>query len=109
MRAAEWAAVKNKIIIPLVPNSDSVRPHLELANFLGYLQKHYQLHNHASPIGFGKHRGLCLPALYTQAALPLYIAHSVTRTMPADDSSKSDESHFEGCGLYYLESCDVEA
>ena len=62
-RAAKWRVQKKKSITRLVPDSDSLRPHLERANYLAYVQTHYQLNNHPSPIPHGWHlvNGLCLP------------------------------------------------
>jgi len=62
-RAVKWRAEKKKSTIRLevVPDSDSLRPHLGRTNYLAYLLKHYQLQSHPSPIGHGWHlvNGLC--------------------------------------------------
>ena len=42
-RAAKWRAQKKKSTIRLLPDSDSLRQHLDRANYLVYLLKHYQL------------------------------------------------------------------
>ena len=99
VRAAKWRAQK-KSIIRLIPDSDSLRPHLERANYLGYVQRHYQLHNHPSPITHGWHlvNGLCLPVRHTQPPLPPFIS------LPANpeaecitgSSSESDDSDSNG-------------
>ena len=80
-RAAKWAALKKKKIIRLVPDQDSLYPHLERTNYLTYLQKHYNLQSHPSPIGHGWQlvNGLCLPVRYNQPSLPPSIKLPVTR------------------------------
>jgi hypothetical protein len=106
VRAAKWTALKKKKIIRLVPDPDSLRSHLERANYLAYLQKHYQLQRHPSPIGHGWHlvNGLCLPVRYTQPALPSSIELPTTSEAHAEDrsdeSSSSDESDSDSCGSY---------
>ena len=71
-RAAKWAALKKKKIIRLVPDQDSLHPHLERTNYLTYLQKHYNLQSHPAPIGHGWQlvNGLCLQVRYNQQSLP---------------------------------------
>jgi len=61
-RAAKWRAQKKKRTIQLVPDSDSLRLHLDRTNYLAYLLKHYYLKSHLWSIG---HRwqlvnGLCV-------------------------------------------------
>ena len=67
-RAAKWRAQKKKRTIQLVPDSDSLRLHLDRTNYLAYLLKHYHLQSYPSSIG---HRwqlvnGLCVPVRSTQ-------------------------------------------
>ncbi len=62
VRAAKWRGQKKKNTIRLAPDSDSLRLHLERANYLTYLQKHFDLQIHPSPVGHGWHLvdGMCL-------------------------------------------------
>ena len=50
-RAAKWRRQNKKSTIRLVPESDSLRPHLARTNYLTYLLKNYHLQSHPSPIG----------------------------------------------------------
>ena len=119
-RAAKWAALKKKKIIRLIPDQDSLRPHLERTNYLTYLQKHYNLQSHPSPIGHGWQlvNGLCLPVRYNQSSLPPSIELPVTRTrtddQSSDDSSASEceDSDSDSCGSNLSDSdafyCDMD-
>jgi len=50
-RAVKWRAKKKKSTIQLVPDSDSLRLHLDRTNYLAYLLKHNHLQSHPSSIG----------------------------------------------------------
>lgn len=103
VRAAKWSVLKKKKTIRLVPDSDSLRLHLERANYLTYLQKNFQLQNHPSPIGHGWHlvNGLCLPVRYTQPPLPQYLELPTTSSNIQMDSSDDDSgSDSDSCASY---------
>jgi hypothetical protein len=106
-RAAKWRAQKKKPTIRLVPDLDSLRPHLERANYLAYLQIHYQLQSHPSPIGHGWHlvNGLCLPVRSTQPPLPpsIPLPTNPQAENNSDDSSESEDSDSDSDS--YSESC----
>ena len=95
VRASKWRAQKKKSTIRLAPDSDSLRHHLERANYLAFLQKHYDLQTHPSPIGHGWHSdaGLCLPDRYTQPALPSTI--TLPAITPAEENESDVSSDFD--------------
>ena len=102
-RAAKWQAMKRKKIIRLVPESDSLRHHLERANYLTYIQKHYQLQTQPSPLGHGWHivNGLCLPVRHTQPSLPPSITPRIMELEDqSSDESGGDDSDSDSCGSY---------
>ena len=98
VRAAKWKAQKKKSTIRLAPDSDSLRHHLERANYLTYLQKHFDLQSHPSPIGHVWHLvdGLCLPIRSTRPAIPPFINlptnPQVEEESDSEDCSGSDDS-----------------
>ena len=110
-RAVKWRSQKKKSTLRLVPDLDSLRPHLERANYLAYVQKHYQLQSHPSPIGHGWHlvNGLCLLVCSTQPPLLLSIPlpKNLQSENNSDDSSESEDSDFDG-GLYTKSCSDSE-
>ena len=67
----------------LVPDLDSLRPHLERANYLAYVQQHYQLRSHPSPVGHEWHleNDLCLTIRYTK---PPHSQIHISTNKPAD-------------------------
>ena len=99
VRAAKWRAQKKKSTVRLVPDSDSLRPHLERANYLAYLQRNYTLQSHPSPIGHGWHlvNGMCLPIRSTQPPLPPSISLPSAPQTAAnhDNTSESDGSDLD--------------
>jgi len=91
VRASKWRAQKKK--------SSNIRQHLERANYLAYVQTHYQLKQHPSHLGHEWHRlnALCLlPVRYTQPSLPhtitLPVSMHVDSTAEGSDHSVSDSS-----------------
>jgi len=104
VRAAKWRAQKKKSTIRLLPDSDSLRQHLERANYLADLLKHYQLQSHPSPIGHGWHlvNGLCLPDRSTQPLLPpsMPLPPKPRTKMLSDDRSDSEDSDCDSCSSY---------
>ena len=110
VRAAKWSVLKKKKIIRLVPDSDSLRPHLERTNYLTYLQKNFQLQNHPSPVGHGWHlvNGLCLPVRYTQPALPPSLELPTTQSHLQMESSDDDSGSDSDSGASYLSCSDIE-
>jgi hypothetical protein len=109
-RAAKWRAQKKKSTIRLVPDLDSLRPHLERANYLAYLLKHYLHKSHPSPIGHGWHlvNGLCKPIRSTKPPLPpsIQLPTSPQAENNSDDSSESEDSDSDSCSSYaYSDSC----
>jgi len=94
VRASKWRDQKKKSITRLAPDTDSLRQHLERANYLAYVQTHYQLKQHPSPLGHGWHllNGLCLPVRYTQPSVSHTIALHVDNTAEGRDHSDSDSS-----------------
>lgn len=91
-RSAKWRSMKKKNTIRLAPDTDSLRPHLERANYLAYLQRHFDLLSHPSPIGNGWQLkdGVCLPVRYTQSPLPLTICLPVCPSKDPDEDSDTD-------------------
>ena len=88
-------SAEKKSTIRLVPDLDSLRPHLERANYLAYVQQHYQLRSHPSPIGHGWHlaNDLCLTIRYTKPPIPKSI--SLSTNPQTDDNSDSDSESVE--------------
>ena len=105
-RAAKWRrrSCEKKSTIRLLPVSDSLRQHLDRANYLAYLLKHYQLKSHLSPIGHGWHlvNGLCLPVHSTQPPLPpsMPLPPKPRTAMLSDDRSDSEDSDCDSCSSY---------
>lgn len=103
VRAAKWRAQKKKNFIRLAPDEDSLHHHLERANYLTYIQKHFNIHDHPSPINNGWHLvdGMCLPIRSTQSALPASISFNVQTTALAenysDDDSESNDVNTDSC------------
>ena len=103
LRAAKWRSQKKKSTVRLVPDSDSLRHHLERASYLAYLQKHFHLQSHPSPIGHGWHLvdGLCVPIRSTNPALPLCISlptyQQVEVDKKNDSGSESDSESYSSC------------
>jgi len=67
------SAQKKKSTIQLVPDSDSLCPHLYRTNYLAYSLKHNQLQSHPSSICHRWH--VCVPVRSTQPHFPV---HSTT-------------------------------
>jgi len=70
-RAVKWRAQK-KSTIQLVPDSDSLRLHLDRTKYLAHLPKHYHVQSHPSSIGHPWHllNGLCVLSCSTQPHFP---------------------------------------
>ena len=95
----------------LVPDNDSFQHHLQRANYLAFVQMHYGLMEHPSPLGNGWHLqdGLCLPVHSTRAPIPASIQLPTPQRRPgqeededssdcedvsdADSSSESDDDY----------------
>ena len=89
VRAAKWRLQKKNHH----STSPSLGPHLEHANYLSYLQKHFHLQSHPSTIGHGWHLvyGLCLLIHFTQPPLPTSTT-LVTNPQSEEDSESDDYS-----------------
>jgi len=102
-RAVKWRAQKKKSTIQLVPDSDSLRPHLDRTNYLAYLLKHDHLQSHPSSIG---HRwqlvdGLCVLICSTQPhfpSMPLPTKPEVEKN--SDSNGKRVDSDSNSCSSY---------
>ena len=88
-RAAKWKGQKNKSLMRLPPDSDSLKQHILRANYLAYIQRHPELRTHPSPVGHGWEliNGCCKPVRHTQPPLPL----TLSNTLPPHDSDIDSE------------------
>ena len=79
----------------LPPDDDCLKQHITRANFLAYIQRHPELRDHPSPVGYGWTlvNGRCRPVRHTQQALPPEL-HTPS-TLQAGDGSSGDESESE--------------
>jgi len=94
VRAAKWRGLKKKSTMRLAPDSDSLRHHIERANYLAYFQKNFNLDIHPSPVGHGWHlvNGLCMPLRSSQLSLPSSMSLAATSHVEEDSNSSSDDS-----------------
>ena len=53
LRADKWRWQKNKSLMRLPPDDDCLKQHITRANFLAYIQRHPELRDHPSPVGYG--------------------------------------------------------
>ena len=92
VRATKWRAMKKKSTIRLAPDSDSLRHHLERANYLTYLQKNFSLKIHPSSVGHGWHlvNELCMPIRTSQLSLPSSISLAATSLVDEDNNTNND-------------------
>ena len=107
-RASKCKSQKRKSLTRMVPDYDSLLLHLRRVNYLTYLQKHFQLKDHPSPIGYGWHivNGMCLPIRSTLPPLPMHIPMSTESQAPSNemeistDTEDTDESDddTQSCG-----------
>ena len=104
LRAEKWRCQKKKSLMRLPPDDDCLKQHITRANFLAYIQRHPELRDHPSPVGYGWTlvNGRCRPVRLTQQALPpeLY----TPSTLQAGDGSSGDESESEVSDLPHCES-----
>ena len=86
----------------LPPDSDSIHQHLIRANYLAYMQRHFNLVRHPSPIGNGWQLigGLCLPIRSTKPALPASISLPIDKAEKDSDSESDSDS--EQCASYLV-------
>ena len=68
-RASRWKQQKKKSLTRIIPDMDSLKNHIKRANYIAYIQMHFSLKNHPSPLDNGWHmeNGICLP---TRSRLP---------------------------------------
>ncbi|KAK7071756.1 hypothetical protein SK128_013150 [Halocaridina rubra] len=88
-----WKSMKNKLLLFLPPNEDSLCQHCLHANYLAYLVRHPSLKHHPSPIGHAWELvdGCCLPVCHTQTALPKHLpVPSPTEASEEDESDYDD-------------------
>jgi len=90
-RARKWKSLKHKSTIRLPPDDDSLTCHMMRANYLSYIQHHYELKNHPSPLQQGWHLvdGKCRPIRYTKPALPLALVVASNTYSSYDSESDS--------------------
>ena len=88
----EWA--KEKSLMRLPPDNDSLNWHIMRDNYLAYIQRQPELLNHPSPIGHGWEMitGHCRPVRYTKAALPLELPPHPSKEQISDFSESECES-----------------
>ena len=53
LRAEKWRWQNNKSLMRLPPDDDCLKQHITRANFLAYIQRHTELRDHPSPVGYG--------------------------------------------------------
>ena len=106
VRTSKWRTMKKKSTMRLAPDSDSLRHHLERANYLAYLQKNFNLKIHPSPVGHGWHlvNGLCMPIRSSELALPSSFSLPASSHAEEDTDSNSDDGSEED--NFDSESCD---
>ena len=104
LRAEKWRCQKKKSLMRQPPDDDCLKQHITRANFLAYIQRHHELRDHPSPVGYGWTlvNGRCRPERHTQQALPPEL-HTPS-TLQAGDGSSGDESESEESDLPYSES-----
>ena len=90
-RVFKWKSQKKKSFIGLPPDHDSLEIHCIRANYLAYIQRHFDMTHHPSPLGHGWQLvdGRCRPVRYTQPSLPSELSNTV------DDDSNSDNTSDE--------------
>ena len=88
----------------LPPDDDFLKQHITRANFLAYIQRHRELRDHPSPVGYGWTlvNARCRPVRHTQQAIPPEL-HTPS-TPQAGDGSSGDESESEVSYLPHFES-----
>jgi hypothetical protein len=93
-QALKWRSLKRKCTIRLPPADDSLTHHLMRASYLVYVQHHFDLRDHPSPLQHGWNivDGKCSPVRYTKPALPPALALAASST---DSDSSSKESSNE--------------
>ena len=102
--AEKWRCQKKKSLMRLPPDDDCLKQHITRANFLAYIQRHPELRDHPSPVGYGWAlvNGRCRPVRSTPQALPPEL-HTPS-TLQAGDASSGDESESEVSDLPQSES-----
>ena len=101
LRAEKWRCQKKKSLMRLPPVDDCLKQHTTRVNFLAYMQRHPELRDHPSPVGYGWTlvNGRCRAVRHTQQALPPEL-----HTLQAGDGSSGDESESEVSDLPHFES-----
>ena len=104
LRAEKWRCQKKKSLMRLPPDDDCLKQHITRANFLAYIQRHPELRDHPSPVGYGWTlvNGRCRPVRHTQQALPP--ERHTPSTLQASDGSSGNESQSEVSDLPHSES-----
>ena len=92
LRAEKWRCQKKKSLMRLLPDDDCLKQNITRANFLAYIQRHPELRDHSSHVGYGWTlvNGCCRPVCHIQQAL-LHGLHTPS-TLQAGDGSSGDES-----------------
>ena len=81
--ATKWKGLKEKSLMRLLPDDDSLEQHIKRANFLAYIQHHHpDLRRHPSPIGHGWElvNGYCRTVRAPHKTCPSEFASSFTNT-----------------------------
>ena len=107
LRAEKWRCQKKKSLKSLMrlhPDDGCLKQHITRANFLAYIQRHPELRDHPSPVGYGWTlvNGRSRPVRHNQHALPPEL-HTPS-TLQAGDGSLGDESESEVSDLPRSES-----
>jgi len=102
-RAVKWGAQKKKSTIQLVPDSDSLRLHLDRTNYVAYLPKHYHVQSHPSSIGqpWNLLNGPCVLTSSTQPHFPSMPLHTKPEAEKnSDGNGKRVDSDSNSCSSY---------
>ena len=91
-RAIKWRDQNKKNMSRLPPAMHTLRAHIERANYLAYIQTHYEMKQHPSPLGYGWHISdqLCLPVRNPDSPLPDAISLACMAAEISDCTSESE-------------------
>ena len=85
-RASRWKQQKKKSLTRIIPDMDSLKNHIKRANYIAYIQMHFSLKNHPSPLDNGWHmeNGICLPTRSRLPPLPPNVTLSMSSSGEED-------------------------
>ena len=93
-RVLKWKLQKNrKNLLRIPPDVESMRLQIERANYLSFIEKHFELKVQPSPLNHGWHlvNGRCLPLKPVSPPLPQVVVFQYASDRDDDDGDDDDD------------------